>query len=73
MIREVLIGLAAVAIATVSQPAAAAQDAPGLGVLRVEDASLDLGEIPAGGDVVATFTLHNDGQRDIRILRAKPS
>jgi hypothetical protein len=41
--------------------------------LTVETAQLDLGEIVAGQAAVGTFTFHNDGPEDIRIIRAKPS
>ena len=40
---------------------------------RVENPRLDLGEIKAGSEVVATFVFHNDGPDDVKILRAKPS
>ena len=40
---------------------------------RVENPRLDLGEIKAGTEVVATFVFHNGGPDDVRILRAKPS
>jgi copper(I)-binding protein len=41
--------------------------------LRADQARVDLGEVKAGTEAVATFVLHNDGDRDVRILRAKPS
>jgi hypothetical protein len=41
--------------------------------LRVENDRLDLGRIIAGSTATATFVLHNDGDRDIKILRAAPS
>jgi len=48
---------------------------PGIagGALRAEQDRLSLGEVKAGAPAVATFVLHNDGERDIKILRAKPS
>ncbi len=42
-------------------------------VLRVEQANIDLGRVRPGGEVTATFVLHNEGDREIRILGAKPS
>lgn len=43
------------------------------GVLRVEEASLQLEPVVAGRTVLATFVFHNDGPEDIQIIRAKPS
>ncbi|MFV2071285.1 MAG: hypothetical protein ACC742_01350 [Thermoanaerobaculales bacterium] len=43
------------------------------GVLRVEEASLQLDPVVAGRTVLATFVFHNDGPEDIQIIRAKPS
>lgn len=40
---------------------------------RVENPRIDLGDIKAGSDAVATFVFHNDGTEDVKILRAKPS
>lgn len=40
--------------------------------LRVEE-TLDVGEVMAGQDMIATFIFHNDGPRDIKILKAAPS
>jgi len=40
---------------------------------KVEQARLNLGDIRAGTEAVATFVFHNDGQEDVKILRAKPS
>jgi hypothetical protein len=41
--------------------------------LRVENPRLDLGEVKAGTTAVATFVFHNDGEKDVNIIRAKPS
>lgn len=41
--------------------------------IRAESARIDLGNVTAGVEKVATFTLHNDSAADVRILRAKPS
>ena len=43
------------------------------GVLRIESPQLDVGKVTAGSPAVATFVFHNDGDRDIHILQAKPS
>ncbi len=40
---------------------------------RVEPTEVDLGTIKAGTDAVATFTFHNDGDKEVKIIRAKPS
>ena len=39
----------------------------------VENPRIDIGEIKAGSDAVATFVFHNDGPTDVRIIKAKPS
>lgn len=67
--------LAALLVAT---PAAASGEEPpqsGAGAPRlvVEQESLDIGVVEAGADAVATFVLRNDGERDLHILKAKPS
>ena len=41
--------------------------------LTVEEARIDLGEIKAGTDAVATYVFHNSGPADVKIIRAKPS
>lgn len=41
--------------------------------LRVEQDNLDLGSVVSGTTAVAVFTFHNQSQRDIKIIRAKPS
>jgi hypothetical protein len=40
---------------------------------RVESPQLDIGKVRAGAEAVATFVFHNDGEKDVRIIRAKPS
>ena len=40
---------------------------------RVEEARLDLGTVKSGSEAVAVFTFHNTGDKDVRIIRAKPS
>lgn len=45
-------------------------DTPGF---RVEEAAVDLGTVIAGKDAVATFVFHNDTDKDVKIIRAKPS
>ncbi len=39
----------------------------------VENASIDLGKIAAGQDAVATFIFHNDTDKEVKIIKAKPS
>jgi hypothetical protein len=39
----------------------------------VENARMDVGEIKAGSEVMATFVFHNTGATDVKIIRAKPS
>ena len=40
---------------------------------RVESDSLEVGPVTAGTTAAATFVFHNEGDRDVRILRAAPS
>lgn len=63
--------LAAGLLASVSA-AGFAEDEP-VGFVRVDNPKLDLGEIRAGDVAVGTFIINNDGQRDFRIVQAKPS
>lgn len=39
----------------------------------VEESRINVGEIKAGSEVVATFVFHNQGPTDVKIIRAKPS
>lgn len=39
----------------------------------VENPRIDLGEVRSGTPAVATFVFHNDGPKDVNIIRAKPS
>jgi hypothetical protein len=39
----------------------------------VENPKIDIGEIKAGTEAVATFVFRNDGPTDVKIIRAKPS
>jgi hypothetical protein len=40
---------------------------------RVEQDTIDLGDVVAGSEVVAVFRFHNTGASDVHIVRAKPS
>ncbi len=42
-------------------------------VIRVENRRLDIGEVKAGEEGVGTFILHNESDRQMRVLHAKPS
>jgi len=48
-----------------------AQSAPV--TFSVENNQINLGEIKAGTDAVATFTFHNSGTEAVKIIKAKPS
>jgi hypothetical protein len=39
----------------------------------VENDSIDLGRVVAGRDATATFVFHNDGETEVRIIKAAPS
>jgi len=41
--------------------------------LTVENPKLELGDVKAGTDAVATFVFHNSGTAPVRIIKAKPS
>ena len=41
--------------------------------LKVENASLEVGPVTAGTAAEAIFVFRNEGERDVRILRAAPS
>lgn len=41
--------------------------------ISVEHSELDLGQVPAGQKVVATFVFHNAGTKPVKILKAAPS
>lgn len=40
---------------------------------RVVEADLNIGRVVAGATATGTFTFQNDGEVDVKILRAKPS
>jgi hypothetical protein len=42
-------------------------------VLRVEQQTIDLGEVIAGSEAVAVFRFQNTGSAEVHIIRAKPS
>ena len=39
----------------------------------VEEANLDLGTISAGTDAIGTYVFHNDTNKEVKIIKAKPS
>ena len=39
----------------------------------VESTSVDVGQVKAGDDAVATFIFHNKSDQPVKILKAKPS
>jgi hypothetical protein len=65
--------IAATMAAAAGGPSAAEDDAERTTILRVDESTINLGELQAGSEAVAVFVIHNDGDRDVRILRAKPS
>ena len=40
---------------------------------RVDNATVDLGVVRAGSDGVAVFVFTNDTDKDVKIIRAKPT
>ncbi len=69
------VALWAAALARAQEPAKPATEAaaPAVPVLTVEQEKIDLGTVKAGTDAVATFTLHNKGAVEVKVLSAKPS
>jgi len=39
----------------------------------VEKAHIDIDPVAAGTDAVATYTFHNDTDKEVKIIKAKPS
>ena len=39
----------------------------------IENTTVDLGKVRAGEDAEAVFVFHNDTEKDVQIIRAKPS
>jgi hypothetical protein len=70
--KPTLIVASALLVAVAAAPAAAQTDAVAPS-LRVEHERIELGEIKAGSEAVATFVFHNDSDQDVNIIRAKPS
>ena len=64
--------LVALLAAGAPAPASAVEDETTKGVFRVEATTLELDTVAAGSDAVGTFIFHNDSDRDVKILRAKP-
>jgi hypothetical protein len=62
-----MVMMAGFAVATDDDGATAAP------AFRVEQGTVDLGEVRAGDTAVAVFRFLNAGDTDVRILRAKPS
>lgn len=62
IVTVILVGLAS---------GVAAQQGPA--TFFVDESRIDLGEIRAGTDAVATFTFRNTGEKDVRIIKAKPT
>ena len=67
--------LAGAALVLASGPglAQAADPKPEESTFRVEQESIDVGDVVVGQEGVGVFVFHNDGDKDVRILRAKPS
>lgn len=59
-----------VALIAIADQVNAQTDGP---TFSVENPRIDIGEIKAGSEAVATFVFHNDGLTDVKIIRAKPS
>lgn len=73
--KEILSLIAFVTILAVVVPGVVAQsgEEESTPSFRVESAKIQLGTVAAGSDAVATFVFHNDSEKDVKIIRAKPS
>lgn len=69
MNRSVTTIVASLAVAIFAASVASGQNAG----LRVDEAVVDVGTVVAGDVATARFVLFNDGDRDVRIVRAAPS
>ena len=67
---SILLVLAALWLVSAGQGQAQIEATP---ALTVEEARIDLGEIKSGSEAIATFVFHNNGDKDVKIIRAKPS
>ena len=54
-------------------PAAESATTPPQPPFVIDSTSLDLGGVPEGEAVTAAFAIHNAGQAEPKILKAKPS
>ena len=74
MIRRTVLVLMIAALSVPPVSASATEIASELGTgFRVEKERLELGDVKAGTDAVATFVFHNSGEKPVRIIKAKPS
>jgi len=61
------------ALVAIAAVAVAGDEAAPTPVFRVEQETIDLGDVTAGSEAVAVFRFHNAGDADVHIIRAKPS
>jgi hypothetical protein len=71
-VRSLAAALSLVAIAVIL-PAQVGDEEGANPTLRVEEPNLDLGRVVAGKVVTGTFIFHNESEKDVKIVRAKPS
>lgn len=65
-----VLGVLAIAAAA---PAGADEATAPTPTFRVEQETIDLGDVIAGSEAVAVFRFHNAGNADVHIVRAKPT
>ena len=70
---RVTLAVLGIAICGTAGPALSDDAHPESDELWVEERRLEIGDIRAGSEVLGTFIFHNDGEKDVRIIRAKPS
>ena len=71
-VRIAAAAIVVIGVFAATAPVAADEAAPAL-AFRVEQETVDLGDIVAGSEAVAVFRFHNTGDADVHIVRAKPS
>jgi hypothetical protein len=65
-----IVALLFVTVVCTAVGVSAAQTGP---ALTVEEPRIDLGDVKAGSVAEATYTFHNTGSTDVKILSAKPT
>ncbi len=73
--RMVVLAVLMTTVAVSSVVYAECEPAPGKDAkgFWVEEANIELDSVAAGTDAVGTFIFHNDTDKEVKIIKAKPS